>query len=198
MSKTIYNEQFYTEHYNDPTGGMATVKADKEAEQEKARRILQGKANRSAGKMLEQLIDAACQYYARQGKAIIHKTPEPMRVLGKQDRFGRFPACFEKRAQPDYKGCLRQGRAIVFEAKNSESRRIAKNRLTDQQEEILNQFHEMGAISFVLVALDLQQFYCVPWPVWLNMQKLYGHKHMTEKELEEFKVAYNEVIRFLG
>ena len=198
MSQTIYNAAYYTEHYPDQTGGTAAVKVDKEREQEKTRRVLQGKANRSAGKMLEQLIDAACQYYARHGKAIIHKTPEPVRVLGKVDRAGRFQACFEKKAQPDYKGCLRNGKAIVFEAKNSESGRIAKSRLTDQQEEILQQFHEMGAVSFVLVSLNLQAFYCVPWPVWADMHRNFGHKHMTPEELEPFRGQYNEVIRFLG
>ena len=38
--------------------------------------------------------------------------------------------------------------------------------------------------------VELQDFYRVPWGVWRDMRKLYGHKHMNKAELEPFRVQY--------
>lgn len=197
MSKTQYNEPFFTEHYPDPTGGKATINIDRQNEQQKARNQLKGKVNRNNGKILEQMIDAACLYYAEKELAVIEKTPEPVRILGKVDGYGHFKACFEKKAQADYKGSIKNGRAIVFEAKNSTTGKIEMSRLTDQQSKVLEDFNRIGAIAFVLVSMDLQTFYRVPWEIWSNMKKIFKRKYMTKKELQPFEVPYHSVILFL-
>ena len=78
----------------------------------------QGMVNRAQGKLFEERIDAALAYYDRLGVASVEKTPEPMRPLKRLSE-GRFVAVFEKPAQPDYKGTLQGGRAVVFEAKHT-------------------------------------------------------------------------------
>ncbi len=74
------------------------------------RRQITGARSRASGEMFEGWISAACDFYQRTGYAVIEKTPEPMKPLGKADRFGRFLACFTKQAQPDFKGALCGGR----------------------------------------------------------------------------------------
>ena len=64
-------------------------------------RQLLGKIARERGKQFEGRIDAALEYYAMKGFADIEKTPEPMKPI-KDLGNGRFIACYEKKAQPDY------------------------------------------------------------------------------------------------
>ena len=143
------------------------------------------------------MIDAACRYYEDRQMAIIEKTPEPMRPI-KSLGGGKFVAHYEKQAQPDYKGTLANGRAIVFEAKHTSADKIEQSRLTEEQCERLQKYSELGAIAFILVSVDLQNFYRVPWTVWRDMKEIYGHKHMTIEELEPFKIkATGGIIRFL-
>lgn len=103
---------------------------------------------------------------------------------------GRFLACFEKAAQPDYKGTLNTGKAVVFEAKLSTSDRIEQSRVTDHQAAALEAHSRMGAMAFVLVSLDFQSFYRVPWGTWRNMKQIYKRKYMTAAELEQYKVRF--------
>lgn len=84
----------------------------------------QGKRNRALGLQFEKIITEACEHYRSMGLAYIEKTPEPMRVIGVLDRKrGIFKAVFEKAAQPDFKGTMAGGRAVVFEAKHTETDR---------------------------------------------------------------------------
>lgn len=85
---------------------------------------------------------------------------------------------------------LTGGRAVVFEAKHTDSDRIDYNRLTPEQLSSLEEHDRLGAAAFILVSVELQDFYRVPWGVWRDMRKLYGHKHMNKAELEPFRVQY--------
>ena len=40
------------------------------------------------------------------------------------------------------------------------------------------------------MSIGLQDFYRIPWEVWRDMEKIYGHKHIKQTELEPFRVAY--------
>ena len=79
---------------------------------------------------------------------------------------------------------------MVFEAKHTDSDRIDYNRLTPEQLSSLAEHDRLGAAAFILVSVELQDFYRVPWGVWRDMRKLYGHKHMNKAELEPFRVQY--------
>lgn len=106
------------------------------------------------------------------------------------EHFENMIACYTKAGQPDFKGTLTGGRAVVFEAKHTDSDRIDYNRLTPEQLSSLEEHDRLGAAAFILVSVELQDFYRVPWGVWRDMRKLYGHKHMNKAELEPFRVQY--------
>ncbi|MCI3027708.1 Holliday junction resolvase RecU [Desemzia sp. C1] len=150
-----------------------------------------GKRARYNGEIFEKVIEISCNYYKKIGAADIQKTPEPMRVLAPLDRKkGTFKACFAKQAQPDFKGVLQGGRAVIFEAKHTESNRIEQNRLTDEQVCNFNSQYELGAKCFVLVSFQMKRFYKVPWPVWEDMQGIFKKKSVNEKDLVEYRVEY--------
>lgn len=149
---------------------------------------LTGRQARVAGNYFENMISAACAYYLDRGLAKIEKTPEPMKPLGAKNRKGQFLACYTKQAQPDYKGTIKGGRAIVFEAKHTDSDRIEQRRLTEEQSADLEAHHKLGALAFVLVSFGLCDFYRVPWPVWRDMAETYGRKYIRQVELERYEV----------
>ena len=93
---------------------------------------LRGKQNRAAGALFEQMIDAACRYYRQAGIAEIEKTPEAMKPLGHQNGKGQFLACYVKKAQPDFKGTLKGGCSIVFEAKITSADKIQQSVVLEQ------------------------------------------------------------------
>lgn len=157
---------------------------------------MRGKKSRENGKTFEGMIDRACEFYRLTGVAAIKKTPEPMRVI-KNIGKGQFICCFGGKAEPDYKGVLANGRAIIFDAKHSEDDRIQYSWLSEQQLDDLDTYQKMGAVAFVLVSLRFKDFYAVPFAVWRNMQQLFGHKHIKQSELEPYRVRADRFIEFI-
>lgn len=147
-----------------------------------------GRRAKTVGNTFENIINGACFYYRERGAAIIEKTPEPMRPLKPYGRSGQFIACFEKQAQPDYKGVLCDGTAIIFEAKHTDADRIQESVITETQRCNLDDFKKMGAQCFVMVSMKFQDFYRVPWDVFGNMKSRFGRKYMTRKELEPYRL----------
>lgn len=153
------------------------------------RRQITGARSRASGEIFEKWISAACEFYQREGYAVIEKTPEPMKPLGKADKSGRFLACFTKQAQPDFKGALCDGSCIIFDAKHTEKDRIQQNVITDTQWKTFDRYEAMGAKCYVVVSIGMKDFYRVPWDVWKQMKELFGHKYMAVgMELEQYKV----------
>lgn len=169
------------EGYRDPTAATALSNI------QRSQRGLQSKR---AGEHFESLISASLNWYKDKGVAFIEKTPESMRPLRPPNRMGQFLACYTKAGQPDFKGTLTGGRAVVFEAKHTDSDRIEYGRLTQEQIDSLTEHHRLGAAAFIMVSFELQDFYRVPWETWRDMKSIYGHKHMTRTELEPFRVQY--------
>lgn len=151
-------------------------------------RSQRGRQSRQTGELFEQMIDDSLKWYRWQGTAAIEKTPEPMKPLARPNNRGQFLACYVKAAQPDYKGTLRGGRAVVFEAKHTDSDRIEFDRLTQEQIGALTDHDRLGAAAYVLVSFGLESFYRVPWPVWRDMKTVFGRKYMKEPELEPYRV----------
>ena len=167
------------EGYADPTATAAL------ANLERQRRGLRSKR---AGEYFETLIVASLNWYRREGLACIEKTPEPMKPLRKPNRQGQFLACYTRSGQPDFKGTLRGGKAVVFEAKHTDTDRISSNRLTREQQRSLSEHYALGALTFVLVSFELQAFYRVPWTLWRDMKTLYGRKYLTRADLEKYRL----------
>lgn len=87
--------------------------------------------------------------YRSAGIALIEKTPEPFRVTRRlSDR--RFEGHFASRAQPDFKGTLTGGSAVVFDAKYTDGYRIALSRLSGEQREALLLHQRLGAAAGIL------------------------------------------------
>ena len=177
---------------------LAEYKALAGEPNKKIRNQIQGARNKRNGKIFEELIEAACVQYFIDKVAKIEKTPEPIKQLGPMQKNGRFIAAYEKAAQVDFKGTLKGGRTVCFDAKHTESDRIQQSAISPDQEECLDDYMEMGAVCFVLVSFGFTDFFKVPWGVWKNMKQIYGHKYLKPEEIEQYRVEYRGYLKFLG
>jgi len=155
---------------------------------------LRGRSNRAEGLSFEELVSRSCEYYRQCGIADIEKIPEPIRPISKVDRYGRFTAVFEKQAQPDYKGVIKGGRCIVFDAKETTSGKISISVLSETQKETLLNYNKLGAVSGVLMAYNFTWFYFMPIDIFLSAKLLNNHQYWTAYEVEK----QVEPIRFQG
>lgn len=157
----------------------------------------QNMMNNAQGRYFEKFIEGGCIYYREKGIAVIEKVPEPFKVMEKDHRTNIARIRFIKRAQPDFIGTLKGGRTIVFEAKRTSTDRIKQDVLTETQEQALENQYKLGAFVGVCVGIkDLSYF--IPWDIWSNMKHLFGHKYMTAKEAEPYRVKFNGIILFLN
>lgn len=158
-----------------------------------------GARSRASGQAFERLIDAACRWYQDNGIASIEKTPEPMRPLRAPNQKGQFLACYTSHAQPDYKGTLKGGRAIVLEAKHTATEKIEQSRITEEQTKAMEAHHRLGALVFVLVSFKLEEVYRIPWSVWRDMKQVFGRKYLTPKDIRGYRAPIKVGIpMFLG
>ncbi len=158
-----------------------------------------GKRSRSVGAIWESIIGASCEYYRVKGMANIEKTPEAMKPIGPKDCKGHFIACYTKMAQPDYKGTLKGGRSIVFEAKCTEADRMSRNVISSEQEKQLNLHQWLGAACYVMVSFSFAHFFKIPWVIFRDMKVIYGRMYITPEDVQEYKVPFiGGVVHFLG
>lgn len=159
--------------------------------------VMTGKRSKAAGEYWENMIEAACQHYRLKGIAEITKTPEPMRPIKSLGQ-GKFIAHYVKMAQPDYKGTLAGGKAVVFEAKHTDSDRLQQNVISSEQEKQLDRHMKLGAECFVMVSFGFEQYFKIPWAVFREMKQHYGRKYITPEDVQEYKVRYiGGVLQFL-
>ena len=142
--------------------------------------------SRERGKAFEARIDASLEYYRKTGFAAAEKTPEPMKPLRDMGQ-GKFLACYEKKAQADYKGVIKGGREVVFEAKYTASDRLTQDRVTPEQTEFMNQHAALGARCYVIGGFSSGNVYLIPWAVWSDMKNHFGRKYATEADLQPYK-----------
>lgn len=146
-----------------------------------------GSRSRAAGAAFEKLIEVSCEVYKNKELAYIEKTPEPMRPVSKPDRQGKFTAIYTAAAQPDYKGTLSGGRAVVFEAKHTDSDTMKQERVTPAQAEALSMHYNLGALCFVLTSIK-DRYFAIPWHEWKYMKQSFGHKYITAADLKGYEV----------
>lgn len=108
-------------------------------------RALQGARSRAQGGQLEERIEASCTRLAEAGRADISKTPEPMRPVSQPNKTGQFRAVYTKKAEPDFKGVMLGGRAVMFEAKSTGTGRLNKDRVLPEQAKKLDSYEALGA-----------------------------------------------------
>lgn len=151
--------------------------------------------NNAHGHQFENYVKGACGYYSQIGIAEIEQTPEPFRTTT-TNRDGTFTGRFTANAQPDFKGTLKGGRAIIFETKYTSTDKIRKNVLTANQEACLQKHYKMGALVGVCVGIK-DTFAFIPWEIWNNMKETYGRQYLNVNDIEKFKVRFNGHVLFL-
>lgn len=160
-------------------------------------RQLRGAQSKRNGKMFEDVVTASCHHYFSQRKALIIKTPEPMKPI-KDLGNGKFVAYYEKAAQPDYKGVLNGGQMVIFEAKHTDSDRLKQEAVTRAQATSFDFHEELGAICFVLISFGFRKFYKVPWQVFKRMKEIYGRKYIKPEDLGRYELKFiGGIIKFL-
>ena len=160
-----------------------------ENESKKPKYQLRGKINHELGRAFEEKIETICKVYEMNNLAKIEKTPEPMKII-KHIENGHFETIFTKSAQPDFKGTMRGGQTIVFDAKFTELDKITYGALSEFQKDALLSYKKLGAEAFILVGFVSGNMYKIDIDIWNNMKEKFGRKHIKEKELEElnFKI----------
>lgn len=148
---------------------------------------VRGSLSRVQGERFEQQIEIACEIYRRSGRADIQKTPEPVKPLRPMGD-GRFLAVYTTKAQADFKGTLRGGRSILFEAKSTSTERMEQKRVTVQQSEQLERAYQLGAEVFVLCQFCGNGVYRIPWSFWREMKERVGRKYITAADVKEYKI----------
>jgi len=153
-----------------------------------AKNILQGKQAQSDGAFFERMIDEACFRYKCNGWANVEKTPEPMKAIKPMGR-GQFLAHYLSKAQPDFKGVLGGGRAVMFEAKSTNADRILQSRVMDNQLQALLDYKEFNALTFILIFfLTENACFRIPVETWRDMKQIFGRKYIKADELEDYRV----------
>ena len=124
-------------------------------------------ANR--GKVWEQLLEMHHARYERQGRAVVLRTPPPMRIL-RALTGGQFVACYATEGPPDYM-LLTGGLAVALEAKDCASDRWPLAKLHAHQARRLGLWEVQSGFGAVLLRhqpSDTQ--WVLPWkalgPVW--------------------------------
>lgn len=184
---------------NYPNGSRVISKPIKTTAKPRNNKKIAGASAKRNGQYFENVIEITCRYYKQHQIADIQKTPEPMRVLETLDnKKGIFKAVFEKQAQPDFKGVLKGGRTIIFEAKHTNGKSIAQDRLSLEQIENFKSHHELGADCFVLVSFEMRNFYKIPWEIWRDMQFIFKKKSVNQSDIKGYEVNYlNGILNFI-
>lgn len=150
----------------------------------------------SIGKDFESAVENGCRQYALDGRAIIHKIPEPFTCI-KKGQGGVFRGRFIGKAQPDFCGTLKGGKAIVMETKATQKDRICQNVLTKTQSDVLMAYHNIGAEAFVCISIQ-DNPYTIPYLYWSNMHQILGRKYAMAEDLKQYRVKRTlAMIRFL-
>ena len=160
-------------------------------------RSYQSQINNAQGRLLEEMIEGAAQYYKIKGYAQVIKMPEPFRVLKKDRQRCRAMVQFTAHAQPDFIGCLNGGALIAFEAKYTTKDRIKQDVVTPTQADALDTYHKLGGHVGVCCGIQ-DKYFMVPWKVWKSMKAYFGRKYATKVDLEPYLVPFDGVVYFLG
>lgn len=90
--------------------------------------------------------------------------------------------------------CLEYMVQVAIEEKD----KIGRDVVTAEQQACFERYMKLGAMCFLVVSLEFKEFYRVPWVVFRDMKKIYGHKYMNREELEPYRIKYsNGVVKYL-
>lgn len=162
------------------------------------KRQIAGARSRAAGEFFERQIEGSLNWHFERGLLKATKTPEPMKPLRPMPG-GKFIACYEKKAQVDFCGTMYGGRSCRFEAKQTDTDRFERKRLSDEQMRDLRDHQSLGALCFVLICFSVDHFYRIPWEAWDHMKQQFGRLYITEADVQRFRLPYTGgVIKILN
>jgi recombination protein U len=118
-------------------------------------------ANR--GKAWESMLDLYHARYEAQGRAVVIRTPPPMRIL-RAAKGGQFLAVYASEGPPDYV-ILAGGTAIMAEAKQCKGDRWPMKNLHAHQAKRLDEWVAQGGTGVVLLHHGASRTaWVLPWP----------------------------------
>jgi penicillin-binding protein-related factor A (putative recombinase) len=124
------------------------------------------------GRDWELCLDSWHDRYRLEGRALIHRTPPPVRVLSRVDK-GVFRGSFLGLGPPDYAGVVAgfgpprsTSRAVAFDAKDCAGARWSFGDLAEHQARDLEEWSQVGGYAFLALRLA-GQGWVVPWS-WLG------------------------------
>lgn len=160
-------------------------------------RRLRGTRSKRSGKLFEDIVIKSCLYYRENKIAIIHKENEAMKPI-KDLGNGKFIACYESKSEPDFKGKIKNGAMILFEAKHTDSGRLKYEAVTPGQARSFDYHVEFGVVCFVLISFGFEKFYKVPWRIFKEMKTLFGRKYIQPEDLKMYEIKFTSgVLQFL-
>lgn len=130
------------------------------------------------------------QRYRDEGRALVLRTPTPVKVLSKVDQ-GQFRGCFLGLGPPDFTG-VAGGRPVCFDAKDTVNKRWPLRQLDLHQALDLEAWTRAGGLAFV--ALRLQGVgWVLPWPslepIWRTWHVRSGQAASGTASLDEAACA---------
>lgn len=136
-------------------------------------------ANRGVG--WERMLEGWHDTYRRDQRAVVFRTPPPVKVLSRVTGGGEFRACFRSDGPPDYAGVVAGGgpkgpfgmamggRPVAFDAKDCEGPRWPFSALERHQARDLEGWQVAGGTAFVALRLG-EVGWVLPWtrlgPLW--------------------------------
>lgn len=144
-------------------------------------------ANR--GQPFEDFLKFVHDRYQADGIACVHKVPTEFIPL----RNGRGQVCgakVENKSCVDYLGRYKNT-PVAIEAKHTNEKRIAFNRVEPHQAEYLDDWaKDPGAIGLIVVSFSLRKFYAIPWPFWKAAAEAWENKKTSRKAEKKKVEAY--------
>lgn len=149
------------------------------------------------GKVLEKNIVQANAYYIQEGRAHITQMPTPVNITRV---VANKVSGYLTRSTIDFYGSIKGGRAVYFDAKETNEPRFPvanETKLHPHQIAYLEQQHLLGALCFLVVEFTAErEVYIIPWPVvakYLKAAAEGGRKSISLKDCQDrddiFKVS---------
>ena len=146
------------------------------------------------GNGLERIIDMTNNQYRNSGIADVRKVPTPVQIT--ENKGKEIVGRLEKATWVDYSGVY-QGKAIIFDAKETSQGRFPISKLADHQYSLLESWHKNGAIAFLIVHFTVEdKYYYLPFEVleraWerakTSEKRAKGTKSITLAEFKEHAI----------
>lgn len=106
------------------------------------------------GKFLETMVNNTNKLYKLKRIAVVDKIATPINYNTRTNK-----AFYEGKSTVDFIGCLKGGRMIAFDAKQTKQKSLPFKNVGEHQEEYLRRVSGLGGIAFLLVYFETENVY---------------------------------------